>query len=259
MDLLNEMISRARRQELHKHPISSGDNDVRILDLGTGTGIWAISMADKYPNAEVIGLDVANIQPQEIPPNLRFKVPRDWESPWSYGLDSFDLIHLRMGCGAVSSWPELFHNIHMHLKPRTGRLEWVEVDYEPRNAGNVPLPPGMRLLQWYRYIKDATMRVERKIDYPHTNKELLARQGFVDIQEEVIRLPLREWPTDRPTSDYERELGRWWGTAFHDGLEALSLWPFSKIFNWSLEDIGRFIRDVRIDLRDKRFLIYNNL
>jgi methylase of polypeptide subunit release factors len=30
----------------------------RILDVGTGTGIWAIDMADKYPSAEVIGLDL---------------------------------------------------------------------------------------------------------------------------------------------------------------------------------------------------------
>lgn len=34
------------------------DRPQRILDIGTGTGIWAIDMADKYPSAEVIGTDL---------------------------------------------------------------------------------------------------------------------------------------------------------------------------------------------------------
>ena len=259
MDLLNETINRARNQQLHKHPFVCEEDQVRILDLGTGTGIWAISMADKYPNAEVIGMDLAAIQPQTIPPNLRFKVPRDWESPWSYGEDSLDLIHLRMGCGAVSSWPELFHNVFMHLKPHIGRLEWVEVDYEPHSANNTPIPQDMALHRWYNYLKDATMRVERNMEYPHGNKELLARQGFVDIQEEVLRLPLREWPTNRPTSNHDREIGRWYGTALHEGLEALSLQPFTHLFKWAPDVIRRFVEDVKVDIRDKRYLIYNNL
>ena len=46
-----------------------------------------------------------------IPRNLRFRTPRDYESPWSLGEDSWDLIHLRMGCGSVSSWPEMYERI----------------------------------------------------------------------------------------------------------------------------------------------------
>lgn len=259
MDLLNETINRARKQQFHKYSLPSEDNDLRILDLGTGTGIWAITMADQYPKAEVIGMDLANIQPASIPPNLRFKVPRDWESPWSYGQESFDLIHLRMGCGAVSSWPELFHNVLMHLKPHTGRIEWVEVDYEPRNAGNVPFPRNMALQRWYSHLKDATMRIERNMEYPSGNKELLRTLGFVDIQEEIIRLPLREWPSNRPTSTHERDIGRWWGTALHDGLEALCLQPFNKLFQWPPADIRRYVEEVKANIRDRRFLIYNNL
>jgi SAM-dependent methyltransferase len=36
----------------------------RILDIGTGTGIWAIEMGDMYPGAEVIGNDLSPIQPE---------------------------------------------------------------------------------------------------------------------------------------------------------------------------------------------------
>jgi methylase of polypeptide subunit release factors len=55
LDLGHEMSLVALNGELHLAPLK---NPQRILDVGTGTGIWAIDMADKYPSAEVIGTDL---------------------------------------------------------------------------------------------------------------------------------------------------------------------------------------------------------
>ena len=47
----------------------------RILDLGTSTGIWAIEMAEKYPNSTVVGIDVSPQQTgQPAPKNCSFMV-----------------------------------------------------------------------------------------------------------------------------------------------------------------------------------------
>jgi hypothetical protein len=57
-----------------------------------------------------------------IPPNLRFRVPRDYESPWALGEESFDLIHLSMACGSVSSWPDLYQKIFAYRPPMAAAL-----------------------------------------------------------------------------------------------------------------------------------------
>jgi hypothetical protein len=73
-------------------------------------------------------MDLVNIQPEKyvptipdftqcinsfrrIPPNLRFRVPRDHESIWGMGECSWDLIHIQMQCGAVSNWPDLYQKV----------------------------------------------------------------------------------------------------------------------------------------------------
>lgn len=45
MDIYHKLFLVARHEMLHQNPILAKDR-VRILDLGTGTGIWAIDMAE---------------------------------------------------------------------------------------------------------------------------------------------------------------------------------------------------------------------
>ncbi|KAK1722730.1 hypothetical protein CaCOL14_000065 [Colletotrichum acutatum] len=41
--------------------IEGDDGPGRILDVGTGTGIWAIDFGDQYPKSKVIGTDFSPV------------------------------------------------------------------------------------------------------------------------------------------------------------------------------------------------------
>src|SRR6266498_2013818 len=95
--------------KLHLAPIVPSPQ--KILDLGTGSGIWAIEFADKYPSAEVIGVDTAAVQPQDVPVNLQFEVD-DIENDWLWPKNTFDFIHVREVVLAIRNWPRLIRQAY---------------------------------------------------------------------------------------------------------------------------------------------------
>ena len=50
-------------------------------------------VADQFPSAEVLGVDLSPIQPVWVPPNCKFIVD-DIEDDWVNG-DNWDYVHLR--------------------------------------------------------------------------------------------------------------------------------------------------------------------
>jgi hypothetical protein len=116
-----------------------GDDVDKVLDVGTGTGIWAMyvscrsffppsyhlsclptrsipcsDFADQFPASTVIGTDLSPIQPGWIPPNVRFEID-DAQLEWTYPASHFDFIHIRCLMGSIMDWPELFRQAHQYV------------------------------------------------------------------------------------------------------------------------------------------------
>lgn len=68
------IMAKVLEGRLHLAPFSERNPPKRVLDVATGTGDWAVEMGDEYPTAYVEGIDLSPIQPQSVPPNVRFYI-----------------------------------------------------------------------------------------------------------------------------------------------------------------------------------------
>ncbi|CAI4216935.1 unnamed protein product [Parascedosporium putredinis] len=71
-----------------------GDSPQKIIDLGTGSGVWAVEAGDYYPSAHILGVDLSPIQPYFAPPNVEWKID-DLEADWPSAYRNTDYIHGR--------------------------------------------------------------------------------------------------------------------------------------------------------------------
>ncbi|EHA27020.1 hypothetical protein ASPNIDRAFT_170198 [Aspergillus niger ATCC 1015] len=251
LDIFHKLFTVARMSEsliYAPHPPNG-----RFLDLGCGTGIWAIDVAHKYPNAFVAGVDLAPIQPPNHPDNCEFYAPFDFEAPWTLGENSWDLIHLQMGCGSVLGWQNLYKRILRHLQPGAW-FEQVEIDFEPR-CDDRSLN-GLALREWYQYLKQATQDTMRPI--AHSSRDTirhLEEAGFTQIDHQMVGLPLNPWHRD----EHEQKVARWYNLAISESIETLSLAPFSRIFHWDLDRIRQITAEVKSQAFNKEIHAYNIL
>lgn len=84
-----------------------------VLDIGTGTGIWAREFAEQNPSSYVIGSDLSAIQPDTPLPNLAWSKD-DAEDLWLYPVPAS---HLEPGqCGEQEVEANLIRFDYVHLR-----------------------------------------------------------------------------------------------------------------------------------------------
>jgi SAM-dependent methyltransferase len=109
---------------LYSAPIPKEQTLHRVLDVGTGTGIWALDFADEHPESEVIGVDLSAIQPNFVAPNLVFQID-DLEEEWTF-TKPFDFIMARMTLQFFADPARYCKQAFQHLN-QGGWIECIDV------------------------------------------------------------------------------------------------------------------------------------
>ncbi|KFZ23082.1 hypothetical protein V502_02444 [Pseudogymnoascus sp. VKM F-4520 (FW-2644)] len=220
------------------------DNMQNILDMGTGTGIWAIEMGDQHPGASVLGVDLSPIQPEWVPPNVRFMVD-DIESPWIHPPNHFDLIHSRHIVMAVKDWPRLLKNAYRHLKPG-GWIELQEIHHFPQSPSSIPLPADLPLVQFWDLIAQGLDNLG--VDFKRTLSlaSMVRDCGYANVTERVFHVPIGTWPKNRTL----KECGLYWKTVLMEGLSPIALGPLTRGLGWTQVQVEAFLVGVRQCMRE---------
>ncbi|KAK3675896.1 hypothetical protein LTR78_004088 [Recurvomyces mirabilis] len=221
----------------------------RAIDIGTGTGIWAVDFADAHPEAEVIGIDLSPGQPTLVPPNLKFIID-DAEDLWIYD-QTFDYIHARLMAGCFADWQNFFRQAYQNLEPG-GWLELQDYGLPVKSADNTHL--GTDLLRWGELLCHAARNLGRPMgsDVSEKYEEWMRDAGFVDIQQRMFMWPSNNWPRD----PYMKELGRWNQVNILDGLEGFCLALLTRGLGWTKQEVDVFVARVGRDLKDRRIHAY---
>ena len=196
------------------------------MDIGTGTGDWAIAVGERFPKCEVIATDIATFQPDSVPPNVYFEVD-DAREGWTHS-KSFDLIHIRGLKGAFSDWVFVYTEARQHLR-EGGSLEVADFS----EIKNPDASPDSYLSIYNAACSSAAEKAGTPFGLDHMKKTLFDAAGLSIIRSRIFEVPLGTWSPDAR----KHTIGKMALISALEGLEASSMRLLTTHLDWKEEDV----------------------
>ncbi|RAL14744.1 class I SAM-dependent methyltransferase [Aspergillus homomorphus CBS 101889] len=238
LDIIHHVFYRLLNDRLFLAPINPAGK--RMLDIGTGTGLWAIQMADENPSiAQITGLDLSPIQSSWVPPNVDFVVD-DVEEDWVES-KPYDYIHCRYMAGSIRDWPRLIRQCYDNLVPGG----WLELQESVNTlySEDGSLKSDSWMVKMMEGLIDGGARVGQTLDPALSFEGWVRDAGFTNVQVHKFKLPIGPWPKDSRL----KECGSLMQINFVEGVEGFTAQLFIDVLGWKPEDVDALNAGVRAE------------
>ncbi|KAF8643336.1 hypothetical protein AX16_009065 [Volvariella volvacea WC 439] len=244
------------------HECSDGRGPSRIVDLCCGSGHWIIDMAQEFPSAEVIGLDIVTPKPGvPLPPNCKF-ISGNATMRLPFDDSSVDYVQMR----TVPSLPErveILKEIGRVLKPG-GFVGFIEPSASFSGKLNARSP---MLIEVDRLMMESPHTPKAKVTTKDGNKtwsiasllkgliESAVNQDgsplFEAVHDKTFLVPIGPWPQDPAqarigamNAEVQINLVKAFGPLFLKN-NLLTAAEFDKLF----EEVKKEVADLSLELQ----------
>jgi trans-aconitate methyltransferase len=211
-----------------------------VLDIGTGTGIWAHEFAEQYPLAQVTGTDLSLIQTAPRTPNCQFVLENSETADWIH-LEPYDYVHLRSIGPCFQDVRTVIRKAYDSMAPG-GWIEFQDGLWELQSMdGSIE---GTDIKRWMQLVvKGGAMMGQDMTKTKRLKKQLLAA-GFVNVVEHIYPIPFGPWARDRTL----KEVSLYAGTSLLAALEGYR--KVLKVVGLSQTEIDGLVNGARRDIHD---------
>ncbi|KAH8658147.1 S-adenosyl-L-methionine-dependent methyltransferase [Xylariales sp. PMI_506] len=216
-----------------------------VLDVATGTGIWALEFARANPSSFVVGTDIARIQPAPDVPNCLFE-RIDCEEDWLWSC-RYDYIHIRMIVSAIRDPARLIRQAYEYLAPG-GWLEMGDAYNKLLSYENEPEKDDRVASSHMRRLGDimsaGAAAVGVDLGKVTNYKKWLIEAGFKDVKEVEFRVPCSPWPTNPKA----KRVGQWVQANYLAGLRGVAF-KLLRAAGMGAEEVEEFVRQVKEEIQ----------
>ncbi|KAL1993061.1 hypothetical protein VTN49DRAFT_3818 [Thermomyces lanuginosus] len=227
LDMLHELCLQLLHRKLYLAPIK---NSQRVINLGTGTGIWPVDFGDRL-----------RLEPD--PADSSFSERQVSGGRHRVGMNNqFDFIHARFLAVSIRDFGRLIKQCYRSVKPGG----WVEFqDYDGYPYSEDGSLNDTQLQKYYDEIYGAFETAGYETRPGPKLENWFKDAGFVNVRTEKFMIPYGVWPKDH----HLKKIGTWAQAGAEAGFESVALAALTRYKNWTKEEVIRLASEARADGR----------